>query len=273
MATRSYNPSVRVGNWNEDIQLEEDTVKDFLERRERGELLLQRSADYAAIVLKEAKRTTVTDGCIHFGDAVQLVNPAAKDRNKYSVNTNPRDESVLSVNISPMQLIDRGRISGTCGVTSAPGTLDPVARNVFHIVSTEDEPGAKRRLTFGEPFHIRTTDDGGRLFLSSDTIAFQRAAKKSRHQEVILVEQPSFLTQWRIVALNPQLRLETEGLPVPANERVIITHCKTGQALCVEENFSVRTMLGVEYEVTACTNLDSHKAEKEVNHWILKTSN
>ena len=32
-------------------------------------------------------------------------------------------------------------------------------------------------------------------------------------------------------------------------------------------------MLGFEYEVTAHTYLDSHKAEMECNHWILKTGN
>ena len=27
----------------------------------------------------------------------------------------------------------------------------------------------------------------------------------------------------------------------------------------------------MEYEVVACTDLDSHKAEKDVNHWLIKT--
>ncbi|CAB1331744.1 unnamed protein product, partial [Coregonus sp. 'balchen'] len=36
---RTYRPNVRVGNWREDVTLEEDTLKDFLERKERGELM------------------------------------------------------------------------------------------------------------------------------------------------------------------------------------------------------------------------------------------
>ena len=32
-----------------------------------------------------------------------------------------------------------------------------------------------------------------------------------------------------------------------------------------------RTAFGREYEVVAYTDLDSHKAEKDVNHWLLKT--
>ena len=43
MSVRTYNPSVRVGNWNEDLCLEEDLLKDFLEKKESGELLIYKS--------------------------------------------------------------------------------------------------------------------------------------------------------------------------------------------------------------------------------------
>lgn len=104
-------------------------------------------------------------------------------------------------------------------------------------------------------------------------MSLQKQAKKSRHQEVLLVPDKSFLCQWHCVAFNPQMRLECEGRPIPANQKVIIKHCKTGHALCIEEAFKIKTMLGYEYEVTATTCLDSHKAEKECNHWIMKTGN
>ncbi len=32
-----------------------------------------------------------------------------------------------------------------------------------------------------------------------------------------------------------------------------------------------RTSFGKEYEIVAHTYLDSHKAEKDVNHWLIKT--
>jgi len=42
----------------------------------------------------------------------------------------------------------------------------------------------------------------------------------------------------------------------------------TNQDLCVEEEVMTRTSFGTrEYEITACTMLDSHRAEKEPNHW------
>ena len=55
-----------------------------------------------------------------------------------------------------------------------------------------------------------------------------------------------------------------------ANEKVIINHVHTNQNLCVEEEICVRTSFNTrEYEITAHTTLDSHKAEKEQNHWMI----
>lgn len=90
MSVRSYNPSVRVGNWNEDINLEEvvmmllymqymahcrslmyayilyssaryslvlqDQLKDFLEKKERGELMIQKTSNLLKTILKEVQQ-------------------------------------------------------------------------------------------------------------------------------------------------------------------------------------------------------------------------
>ena len=44
----------------------------------------------------------------------------------------------------------------------------------------------------------------------------------------------------------------------------------TNQDLCVEEEICQRTSFGTrEYELSAHTMFDSHKAEKENNHWMI----
>ena len=53
MSVRTYNPSVRVGNWNEDLCLEEDLLKDFLDKKEKGELLIQKTTNLLQTILKE----------------------------------------------------------------------------------------------------------------------------------------------------------------------------------------------------------------------------
>ena len=89
---RTYNSQVRVGNWNEDICLEEDLLKgtschrkwpdpgmtsvilDFLERKENGTLLIQKKAKLRELFLSEVELTESKDGYIHFGDKIMIMN-------------------------------------------------------------------------------------------------------------------------------------------------------------------------------------------------------
>jgi len=261
---RPYNPSVRVANWYEDNVLEEDTIKDFLDRREKGELLIQKASNLQENILQEIALSTSRDGYVHFGDVVMFKNFAAKDRTKYE-NKDPRDDNVLCVNMDISAMHEAKCIQGTCGVTSTKA-VRPCVRSAFVIESTGDSVN-EQPLRYCQPFYIRTTPgQGGGLYLHSDTFRFNKCAKKSRHQEVTLVSEPSKLTKWKVLPFNPQIRMEFEEAPVPANENVIIVHCETNQAICIEDAFMIRTAFGREYEVSAHTYLDSHRAEKEVNH-------
>ncbi|CAH1795952.1 unnamed protein product [Owenia fusiformis] len=256
---RTYNPSVRVANWNEDIQLEEDTLKDFLERKERGELLIQKTHGLSETFLQNTSLSVTRDGEVHFGDVVMIMNKGARDQTKYSTSQDPRKDSVLSV--CPDFSGDSSRVSVS---GSQSGT--PTKRNTFIITSIDGTPNGQP-LRYGQPFHFQAVHNN--FLLHSDRVSFQTCAKRSRHQAVSLVDAPSFLTQWQIINFNPQLRMEYEGAPVPANEPIIINHVKTNQDIAIEQDFTVRSPFGREYEVSANTYLDSHKAEMEVNHFML----
>lgn len=52
MNSRTYNPSVRVGNWIEDLCLEEDLLKDFLEKKDNGLLMIQKAHNFLNTVMK-----------------------------------------------------------------------------------------------------------------------------------------------------------------------------------------------------------------------------
>ncbi|NWW92673.1 CF161 protein, partial [Rhynochetos jubatus] len=110
-------------------------------------------------------------------------------------------------------------------------------------------------------------------YLASDHKSFIRSAKKSYLQQVFLTDELSYLTCWQATFLDPQLRLEYEGFPVPANTKMIITHCHTNRSLAVPRNFWTRSYFGKEYEVVCHTYLDSHKAEEDKNYWVIVTGN
>ncbi|CAD5117014.1 DgyrCDS5842 [Dimorphilus gyrociliatus] len=232
---RTYNPSVRVGNWNEDIALEENTIKDFLERRERGELLIQKSSKFRETLLEPITTSTSRDGKVHFGDLVQLGCEEPK--------------SVLSLNGND--------VYGSRNVESSQ-------RNVFCIVSCDGTANGEP-LNYGQDFMLRTAHSC--LFLESDRQTFARAAKKSRHNLVQLVERPSKLTRWRAIFFNPKFRLESTGFPVQANEKCLIQHCMTNVNLNLESEHLLSTPFGKEYEVAGHSCYDSHKAELGTNHW------
>lgn len=55
------------------------------------------------------------------------------------------------------------------------------------------------------------------FYLASDHKTFRDFAKKSRLQKVFLTAELSYLTFWQAKSLDPQLRLEHEGFPVPVS--------------------------------------------------------
>ncbi|XP_072241312.1 cilia- and flagella-associated protein 161 [Leuresthes tenuis] len=260
---KTYRSSVKTGNWNEDRLLEEDAMKEYLEKKERGELAAQKVDLLKQNILKPVNLSVTNDGHLHFGDVVMLVNMGGGKRECSAVSINA-DTNSLTKLPSP-------GIQAPCGVSAVRG-VQPCTRTAFIITSVDGSPEGST-LCFDQSFALKTTSGFARgLYLTSDLQSFQKCAKKSRLQEVYLDYSDCFLSWWKIVHFDPQERLEYEGQPVPANVKVLIIHCKTNHALAVLGDQALWTTYGKEYEVTAHTFLDSHRAEQDNNHWILCTS-
>ncbi|XP_060932539.1 cilia- and flagella-associated protein 161-like [Limanda limanda] len=261
MAQRTvFNCNVKVGNWNEELQRKEESKKVYLDKRERGELAAQKIDFLKQNILGTVNLSLTTDGQVHFGDFVMLVNMGGENRECSSVSINAGVNNLIRIP-SP-------GIKSPCGVSAGRGIL-PCRRTAFIITSVDGSPEGST-LLYDQSFSLTTTRGFARgLYLTSDIKSFQKCAKISRLQEVTLEEEVSFLSWWKVVHFDPQERLEYEGQPVPADVKVVIRHCKTNQALAVMGDHMLWTLYGKEYEVTAHTFLDSHKAEEDKNHWIL----
>ncbi|KAM6181724.1 cilia- and flagella-associated protein 161 [Erethizon dorsatum] len=271
MAQNLYSPRVRIGNWNEDAYLEEEGMKDFLEKRERGKLLIQRNRRLKTHLLRPMQLSVSEDGYIHYGDRVMLVNPDYPEREEAGVFLG----GDLSLCMTPdeMQAHLSDELGLPCGL-SAAHIMVPVGRNTFVVLSVgRDATG--QVLRYGQDFCLGITGgfENKMLYLSSDHRTLLRSAKKSWLQEVHLTDEASHLVRWQATFLDPQLRLEHEGLPVRANEKILILHCQTNQGLAAHRQLFLRTYFGKEAEVAAHTHLDSHRAEKPKNYWMLVTGN
>lgn len=258
MSVRTYNPSVRVGNWNEDLCLEEDLLKDFIEKKEKGELLIYKANNLKSKI-EEPVSLSCSEDFLHHGDRVCVYHPTSQQN--------------LVINMKDGLLHDAETVSGPCGVSASP-KLSPCYRNTFVITSASPDCAETGDfLRYGKPFMLSTLPGiGGDLKLSSDRATFMKSAKKSRLNDVSLQSIANHSCQWEILHYDPQRRLETESQPVPANALVNINHCKTNERLAALPEYKFRTPFGWENEVVANTFLDSHKAEKPENHWKLMTS-
>ncbi|NP_001088753.1 uncharacterized protein LOC496017 [Xenopus laevis] len=271
MSVRSFCPSVRLGNWNEDVALEEDVLKDFLEKKDRGELLTQKTSNLKKNILKKTELSIPKDGFLHFGDVVMLLNPENSEQSLS--NTSPTYGNYgLSVNPNESALYSKTHLEAPCGV-SGSRNLEPTVRNAF-IITSVDGSDVGEPVHYGQNFALRSTEGfTSHLYLTSDQKTFLKSSKKSYLQEVSLTDQLSYQNCWQFIYLDPQLRLENEGFPVPANTKLLIVHSKTNQCLAVLRKHVLWTLFGKECEVTAHTFLNGHKAEENENHWIVVTGN
>ncbi|XP_047702787.1 cilia- and flagella-associated protein 161 isoform X2 [Prionailurus viverrinus] len=270
MAQNLYGPGVRMGNWNEDIYLEEELMKDFLEKRAKGQLLIQRNRRLKENLLRPMQLSVSEDGYVRCGDKVMLVNPAHAE-----VEAHLFLGGDLSLCATPDEIKAHlsGELEVPCGLSAAQ-TRIPVGRNTFTILRA-DGNATGQVLRYGQDFCLATTGgfEDKMLYLSSDHRTLQKSSKRSLLQEAYLTDEVSYLSCWQAAFLDPQLRLEYEGAPVPANAKILIYHCGTNRGLAVPRHVFLSTYFGKEAEVAVHTHLDSHRVEKPSNHWMLVTGN
>merc|ERR1712025_114574 len=254
MSVRTYNPSVRVGNWNEDLWLEEDLLKDFIDKRDRNELLILKAPNLSNNILQPVKLSSPKNGKVCFGDIICVHNPHTAEN--------------LTICMSN-KLYDQEAVSPPCGLTCSK-MLQPSYRNAFVVTKCEDDSADQGDyLRYGQQFYLRTLEGvAGSLNVFSERATLCKSAKKSRYNEITLTKDDSYGCRWHILNFDPQKRLETEGIPVPVNTKFIVMHSKTNEALAALEQYRYTTPLVKEHEVVTHTFLDSHKAEEKENHWV-----
>lgn len=250
----TYVPAVRIGNWLEETVLDAEKVKDFLAKKDAGELLIQKTSSLREQVTAPVELSSDRDS-VAFGDKVVL----------FHVPT----ERSLSAHI-PLDVLHLSKaIKSPCPVTASTNA-SPCIRNTFIIQGMSPDISGGDFVRFGQPFYLTTQPGaGGELYLHSDAASFRKDAKYSRQQEVLLVDKPSYFCAWQILSVRQRDRLESEGEPVPSNSVIVLNHCKTNQNLACLSQFSYKTGFGLEHEVTAHTHYTQFKTIDMQNHWMV----
>eukprot|EP00490_Sorites_sp_Unknown_P001008 CAMPEP_0114677624 /NCGR_PEP_ID=MMETSP0191-20121206/50761_1 /TAXON_ID=126664 /ORGANISM="Sorites sp." /LENGTH=299 /DNA_ID=CAMNT_0001950487 /DNA_START=45 /DNA_END=944 /DNA_ORIENTATION=- len=228
-----YNHKTRIGNWSEDLELEEIKLKDYLKKKETGSLIVTAKQQQLESCLKQDELSSSGDGLLHFGMKAMLVNHQSK--------------GALSVN--PYDVVTKSHTAYM--VTTSP-IGSPCLRNVFLIERADPGDGFEDDvLHYGQnlriklcPFSEIKTD----AFLHSEMVTGLAAAKFSRHQEVTALTVPSGETLWQALYPDTNARFEMDGEPVQAGAPLVMRHVQTGSFLASDE-IPYHNIFGVEFEV------------------------
>ena len=244
-----YSHKTRIGNWCEDLAIEEVKLQDFLNNKRKGTLLTMQAGIRAQKSLQSVPVTFSADGCLRFGDSIKLESRSTKG--DLSSNTNEKlsyTDEIFAVSV--------------CGSSSQTKSIAPgCARNTFVINKWPKYDYPDNILRTGQPFllgcnpSLRTDDASGMLrpllYLSSKIVDTNNFAKMSNHQQVSLLGGDlKYSMVWETLNVADR-RYQRSGLPVQANAPIVLRHKATGTPLACDPAYPQTTDFGREYEV-AC---------------------
>jgi len=228
-----FHHHTRIGNWSEDLELEEIKLKDYLKKKETGNLMVTAKQRQLESSLQPDQLASSPDGMLHFGMRIMAVNHQSK--------------GVLSAN--PYDKVQK-QYDAFMLTTSSVGT--PCVRNVFTLQRADENDGFDGDgLHYGQnfrlvlsPFSEIATDS----YMHSEMVTGLAAAKFSRHQEVTALTAPNGETLWQVLYPDTAARFEMDGEPVPAGSPLVIRHVHTGSFLASDE-IPYHNLFGQEFEV------------------------
>jgi len=258
-----FQHKVRIGNWSEDLELEEIKLKDFLKKKENGALFVNAKQKQLEESLRPEQISVSVDGLLHFGHRVMLVNHQSR--------------GFLAAN--PFDTVQKA--SESFMITTGPNG-NPCVRNVFELERADPHDGFEDDCTihYGQNVRCRLNPFSkivDPVYMHSELVTTLSAAKFSRHQEVTAVPQKSGETLWQILCPDTQCRFEMEGEPVPAGSPVVIRHVLTGSFLASDE-IPYQNIFGKEWEVhgfayftvNKTQNLNSEKKGQITSDYALR---
>lgn len=253
-----YAPVTRIGNWNEDLMLEEARMKEFQLRKKQGSLLATHKLKSDFLHQRAPRSFDVQQG-VHWNDAVGIAHLDA--------------DALLCCNVFE-ETPSIGSDEYVVTVSSAGGNA-ALARNTFRVVSPQSWKASQASaapfayatrggpLCYGEPFFLMCNeallvDDKSvlmkpPLFLKSGLKTECSMSPITYNQRVWMSAEPDSSALWvcERADLAKTEKLLAAGSPVRAGDPVAIMHKMTGHPLYCDPKNKQPTDFGVELEL--CT--------------------
>lgn len=251
-----YSTKCKIGNWYEDMELDEIKYKDYLKRREDGKLVVTSKEGKYEKILKRLD-LQLFPNLDNGSDRRYLISE------NFFLLQNLKTQGFLVGDTDDRNSNHKFAIS----VTTNPKMNFACPRNMFQI--EKYDKSIDNIVRFGDKVLISSHDllNDEKLYLYSQLISPQSYSRFSRNQEVLLSSEKSYSTCWVIDHVDPTVRYSIEGNPIPIDEPFILKHCATGRLLA-SDLVDYNNDYGREFEV-CCFNFMSTnkyqvlKAEKE----------
>jgi Ca2+-binding EF-hand superfamily protein len=249
-----FAPRTKIGNWYEEIALEESKLEQFQKRAASGTSSLRRQQSKIAKFNEIVPHSYSEDGIVRFGDYV-LVQHATSST---LLACDPTEDLVPGQN----KFI----------VTTLAGSLIPRARNTFRIVrppaalkNFEDDE-SDPVLKIGQPFLLACnesllTDNNSpilapMLYLSSVRKTERMATKSTNRQITYMTPNLDAEAVWFLEKLsrgkaNMAEKSLAHGCPVVSGDSLVFTHRQTNMYLACDPTQTMKTEFGVEMECYA----------------------
>lgn len=267
-----YAPITRIGNWNEDLMLEEARMQEFQLRKRQGSLLATHKLK-SDFLHQRAPRSFDAHNALHFNFAVGIAHRSGE-------GSGDTTTGLLCCNVfEETPSIGSDEYAVTLATSTAAGkgatATTALARNTFRIVSPQvwkasksdadsagfayDVKGAP--LCYGESFFLMSNeallvDDKSvlmkpPLFLKSGLKTERSMSPITYNQRVWLSAEADSSALWfcERADLAKTEKLLAAGDPVHADDAIAIMHKMTGQPLFADPKNKQPTDFGVELEV------------------------
>ncbi|XP_049878364.1 cilia- and flagella-associated protein 161 [Pectinophora gossypiella] len=239
----TYNNNVLIGNWSEERLKNEYEFKLFLRKRDRRELLLQRSRTLFSNLLME-RPLAISGNFVLYGYNVQVVASDMPVAKKKVEGHKQQYGLALSSVVSARQVDFLQNINDGCLMTLSPITT-PCCRNTFVIVSADDESIHGTKMNYGDEFFLKAENYG-------DTTASplyvryipQCTPAPADRMPLSLSTIKDTNCRWTTLPLLARDRLEGLGSPVRTGYRLIVKNCVADQNLCVMNQNWIQTFFG-----------------------------
>lgn len=250
-----YSHRVRIGNWNEDQELKELQMKEYLHRKAQGRLLINVVQDNLNKSLQQVPLTYSADSKLRIGDSIMA----------YGAKT----QGVLSVDVSE----HLSMMEPNFPVSTSTLTQGNVARNTFVIegYSREDTKGSI--LKYGQKFRLRINPalQSTPYYLTSQPCTHLAYSKITRNQLVSFGSTKNYDSVWVCEYLDINNRFEMDGQPVEANAALVLVHAATRQPLCSDLT-ALNNDFGREYEVCCKPCYKPHRKQELVQEYYGRTT-